>query len=430
MFYGWKIVGVTFVTHFISVGFIFYSYGVFFKALAADFGGSRLGVALGLTIMNVVSGVLAPFLGRALDHGSVRRIMTLGAVLTSLGFLAVSRIGALWQFYALLGSLLAVGSAMMGGLAGSTLVARWFVERRGMALGIATMGISLSGLVMAPVATALIATIGWRTTFVLYGIATASLAIPLIWLFVVNRPEDLGLEPDGHRQGPHPIEAEEPMLPLAPGDQIIDHAAHLEWSARGALRDPNFWVIAVVIGLNFTSNGAVLTHIVPHATDIGFQPLEAAFVLSTIAGLGVLGKVLFGWIVDRVEKRLALWLSMALQAFGVFLIIRARAYPALLRAGAVFGLGMGGLVPLWGSLIGAGFCRDAFGRVMGLMSPVMIPVMIPIMSFGIPFAGYVFDRSGSYATAFNSFVGIYAVAGAVLAFLRLPQVEPGRRGSD
>ena len=73
MFYGWKIVGVTFLTHFISVGFIFYSYGAFFKALAAAFGGSRLGVAVGLAIMNVVAGLLSPFLGRAIDRGMSRK---------------------------------------------------------------------------------------------------------------------------------------------------------------------------------------------------------------------------------------------------------------------------------------------------------------------------------------------------------------------
>jgi MFS family permease len=87
-FYGWKIVGIAFLNHFVAVGFLFYSYGVFFKALAADFGGSRLGVGLGLALMNCATGVFAPFLGRALDRISIRHLMCLGALLLSAGFLA------------------------------------------------------------------------------------------------------------------------------------------------------------------------------------------------------------------------------------------------------------------------------------------------------------------------------------------------------
>jgi MFS family permease len=180
-------------------------------------------------------------------------------------------------------------------------------------------------------------------------------------------------------------------------------------------------VIALVIGLGFFANGAVLTHIIPHATDIGFEPLAAAWVLSTMAGLGVIGKLVFGWLVDRLPKRVALWLATGLQALGVVLVLSAAEYPALLFAGAVFGLGMGGMIPLWGATIGAGFGRRAFGRVMGLMTPAMVPIHI----FGIPYAGWIYDRTGSYEVAFITFLGAYALAMAVTLFLRLPEVEPG-----
>jgi predicted MFS family arabinose efflux permease len=193
------------------------------------------------------------------------------------------------------------------------------------------------------------------------------------------------------------------------------------WSTRDALRDRNFWVIAVYVGLNFFANGAVLTHIIPHATDIGFDPLAAAWVLSTMAGFGVVGKLFFGWIVDQLPKRVALWLASGLQAVGVALVYSATEYLALLLAGAVFGLGMGGIIPLWGAAIGAGFGRSAFGRVMGLMTPVMVPIHI----LGIPYAGWVYDRSGSYESAFITFLGAYALAMTATLFLRLPQLEPG-----
>jgi MFS family permease len=419
VFYGWKIVGITFLTHFISVGFIFYSYGAFFKALAGEFGGSRLGVAVGLAIMNVVAGLISPFLGRAIDRGSVRVIMCVGAVLMAIGFVLLSRIAALWQFYTLLGTVLAFGSAMLGALAGSTLVARWFVARRGTALGIATMGISLSGLAMAPAATQLIATIGWRSSYLVYGIVTF-VVVPAVWWLVVDRPEDLGLRPDGVPSHGPPSDPDAPMQG-APVDPMLDPGAAIPGGALATLRVPNFWVIGMVVALNFTANGAVLTHIIPHATDIGYSALSASLVLSAMAGTGVVGKVLFGWVADRIEKRVATGIAIGLQGAGVFLILNVTGYVPLLCAGAVFGLGMGGIVPLWGALIGASFGRQVFGRVMGLMSPVMIPVM----SVGIPYAGWIFDRTGSYAIAFRTFVGVYALAAVVLAALRIPEVEPG-----
>jgi hypothetical protein len=82
---------------------------------------------------------------------------------------------------------------------------------------------------------------------------------------------------------------------------------------------------------------------------------------------------------------------------------------------------MGGIIPLWGATIGAGFGRYAFGRVMGLMAPAMVPIHI----FGIPYAGLIYDRTGNYQIAFITFLGAYALAMTTTLFLRLPEVEPG-----
>jgi len=430
VFYGWKIVAVSFLALFVSVGFGFYSFGPFFKALAAEFGGGRLGIGVGLAVFSLTNGLVAPFLGRALDGGSARRIMTIGTLVLVAGLLAVSRVQSLIQFYLVLGGLMALGAALIGGLTASTLVANWFIRRRGMALGIATMGISLSGVVMAPVATALIDVLGWRGAFVLYAFLTLILVLPVVRLFVVDRPEDLGLHPDGSSRddeeleeaGPGAGEGPSGVEPVAalPGADVrpLVRPPIPTWSAP--LRDRNFWIIAVVVALNFCANGAVLTHIIAHANDLGFAPVKAALVLSCIAGLGVVGKVLFGWISDGVDKRAALWLASSLQFTGVSVFLFVESYPGLLTGAGIFGLGMGGLVPLWGTLIGACFGRRSFGRVMGLMSPLMLP----IQTLGVPFAGWVFDRWGSYTLAFQIFLGIYAASILVLGLLRIPRVHP------
>ncbi len=403
-FYGWKIVAVCSLTLFVSVGFGFYSFGAFFLALTAELGGSRAEVGGAIAIFSFTTGIIAPFLGRAVTHHSIRKLMSAGVVVLAAGFVITSRVEALWQFYFALGSVLSVGAAMVGGLTASSLVANWFVRQRGMALGIATMGISASGVVMAPAATWLIGAFGWRTTFVLYGVLTLVVVLPVVRTWVVNRPEDLGLHPDGDAAAP----------------TIASESPDLVYTWHAALRDRNFWIIALAVSMNMCANGAILTHIIPHATDLGFSATSAALVLSSGAGFGVLGKVLFGWISDQIDKRAAMSLSSGLGAISCVMLLFSESYPALLAAGAVFGLGMGGLVPLWGTLIGAGFGRRAFGRVMGLMSPFMLP----LQTVGVPLAGLIYDRTGSYALSFEIFAGLYAGAIVVLSQLRLSAETP------
>jgi len=354
VFTGWKIVALAFLTNFISVGFVFYSYGVFFKALVAEFGGSRFGVAVGLVALQLVSASIAPTVGRLLDRGHTRALMTLGG-------------------------------------------------RRGMALGLASMGISMSGVLMPPIGTALISSIGWRGTFLVYAATALFVLAPAVWMWVVNRPEDIGEAPDGDQRMS--------SMPAAG-----DHPRTAE-----LLRDRNFWVIAMVVALNFSCMGAILTHSVPRATDLGFSASAAAWVLSVMAAAGAIGKPVFGTITDRVDKRAAMWLASSIQIVGVLSLLRAEGYSDLLMSGAVFGFGMGGVVPLQGALVGAAFGRHAFGRVMGLMSPAMLPITM----LGQPFAALVFDRTGSYDMAFEIFVGVFALSMLVLSQLRLPETEPG-----
>jgi MFS family permease len=408
MFHGWRIVALAFLTNYISVGFVFYSYGVFFKALAADFSGSRLGVSVGLTSMSLVSALSAPIVGRYLDRGKTRGLMTTGALLMSVAFLLASQITSLWQFFLVLGFVMGPAVCMLGGLAGSTLVATWFVQKRGVALGIATMGVSISGVLMPPIGTALIAQLGWRNTFLVYAAVAFFIVAPLAWRFVVATPEQLGQLPDGE-------------IPTA---DTLAAAAREERmpSTREIITDSRFWMIAVPIALNFFSLSAILTHTVPYVTDLGVSPAGAALVLSASAGAGSIGKPLFGMLTDRMDKRLTLALCAGLQLIGLLMMIYLHGYTFLLIASGIFGIGMGGVVPLQAALIGAAFGRKAFGRVMGLMSPAMLPIQM----LGVPFAGHVFDRTGSYRFAFQVFAGAFALSLALLSRLKLPAHEPGR----
>jgi predicted MFS family arabinose efflux permease len=406
VFYGWRIVGVTFLAQFVAMGTVFYSYGILLKPLAAELGASRFAVGSALPAMVLVGGLLGPLVGREVDRRPIRLLLVLGAVFLALGFSVLSRATALWHFALAYAALISIGLALLGGIANTTLINNWFVRARGTALGISQIGVSLSGMVMAYVTTWLVADYGWRTATTAFALLPLVLVAPVAWLVVANRPEDLGLLPDGERGDGSP-----PRRPAVPS-----------FSFRQALRNRSIWLISLVIGLNFASNGAVIQVIHSHTTDLGHSETRAASTLALMAGMAALGKPLSGRLADRIEPRGAMALSIALQVAGLALLKWAPGFAGLLVAAAVFGIGYGGVLPVWGVLVGTHFDRGIFGRVMGAMGPMILPFQM----VGVPFATAVYDRTGSYDSAFTGFFGLYALA---LALLVLLGPTPGRRSA-
>jgi MFS family permease len=175
-------------------------------------------------------------------------------------------------------------------------------------------------------------------------------------------------------------------------------------------------MITLCVGLLFCVMGATLTHMVPRVTDMGYTVVQAAPVLSFGAAAGVLGKVVFGWIVDRLDPRLAILAAIGSQLLGQVGMLAFDGYVAFAAAATVFGFGMGGVVPLHGAIAGIAFGRENFGKVMGLMRPAMMPLQVA----GLPFAGWIFDVYGDYRLAFQLFLGLYVLAALCAWAMRLP----------
>lgn len=393
LFYGWIIVGVAFVVDFIAVGFFFYSYGVFFLPISTELGGgSRFGVASGIAIVNLVAAIIAPFVGNALDRYPIKRIMAIGTCVSATGFFTLSHVQSMGQFYFVLISLTAVGTATMGQMSTGKLVANWFNAKRGTALGIATMGVSLSGMIMPPVTTWLIGEFGWRGSLEIFSVGTLLIVLPLVLLFVVNTPQDKNLEPDGKAQIPANIK-----IPIKTMDGV-------GW--RAIVRMPHFWGVALTFSLLFCGMGATLTNLIPLARDLGFDGYQAAYALSAGALTGVIGKVFFGVLSDRANARMAIVSVIITQWLGIFLIANADHYATLVIASSIFGFGMGGVVPLHAMVVSTLFSPKAFGKVMGLMRPMMIP----IQTIGLPLSGWIYDRYGNYDMAFYLFLTFLLIA--------------------
>ncbi len=405
VFYGWWIVSASLFVQFVTAGTTFYAYGVLLKPLSEDLGVSRFAVGSALSMLMLVGAIAGPLIGREVDRRGARHLMLLGAALMSAGFLAFSRIEGVLGLYITFGGFVALGAALLGPITNTALVTNWFQKARGIALGISQIGISLSGMVMAFVATWLVAEYGWRGAILSFAAVPLVLMAPVIAVVVVNRPEDRGLWPDGLvPDGLAPTqEAALPAPPLAESGSL-----------REALRERDLWLLALLVGLNFGGSGSVIQVIHSHATDLGYSAARAASVLASMAGAAALGKPFFGIIADRLSPRMAMGGCIGCQVVGLVSILLAPGYAALLCASLVFGLGCGGLIPLFGLLTVARFGAARLGRMMG----AMLLVMLPFQLLGLPFATAVFDRTGSYAPAFVTFLGLYATAIVVLS--RLP----------
>lgn len=398
-------VTVAFFNDFISVGFFFYSYGLFFLALANDFGGSHLGLSVGFMLSNAMGAVMAPFLGQALDRLDIKWIMVSGAVSLSIGYALLSQINSLWQFYLILGTFLAFGSSAMGGQSSSKLVANWFHRRRGLALGVATMGISASGIVMPGIAAWLIGMVGWRGGYLVYAIAALALVTPVVLLYARTSPESVGQFPDG--VAPRPTTSDQPVT--------VESA----FTSRMILSSGDFWFTALTFAILVGVFQAVLVHMVPQLTSQGLGAGHAAAVLSLSAGLGVLGKLVFGWLTDLNEPRIAVWLCIGTQLVGAWMLMSFSSLSWLLLAGAVFGFGMGGVVPLQSSVIGQVFGRLSFGRAVGLLRPAMLPLQV----IPVPLAGWIYDLTGTYRLSYIVLMLALVFAAFSIAMVRIPQPE-------
>jgi sugar phosphate permease len=407
VFYGWWIVAVAFAAQAFAVGLTTYAFGLFQKPVAAEFDASFQEVGLGMALMLAVGAIAAPFLGRALDRRSIRGIMVLGAALMAVGFVLMSIAPALWMLGLLFGCVVGPAMLALGPNGTAKIVANWFVRRRGQALGICAAGTSAGGFLAPPLIALAIEAFGWRGALICLALAVAVLAIPMVWLVIVNRPEDRGLAPDGDDAASQPAAG------------AVTTAA--EWTFGALLRERNFWLITMSAGLCFASVGSLIANLIPYATDLGIGDRSAALLVSCLSAAAIVGKLIFGAVADRFDTRLGMWIAIGLLALYLGVLLAHPGYGVLMGASIVGGLALGGFLPVWGALIGVCYGRAAFGRVMGLMAPVMGP-----LNWGVyPFTGWIRDRTGNYDLAFVTFLVAIALAAVLLFFLRAPEREPG-----
>jgi sugar phosphate permease len=399
----WVVAGC-FVLLFLFAGAGFYSFSIFIKPLENDFGWNRSAISLAMSIYMIVHGVAGPFIGHATETYGPRKVMTLAALMSGICFVGVSFVSSLWSFY-LAYTLLSLGTTGIGFIPVSSVLARWFVRRRGTAIGFAMLGIAVGGLVMAPLVGLIISHFGWRAAFVFMGLLVWLLALPVTLFVIKGSPAEMGLLPDGDAPG-----AGADPDPHAAPTQVASSSTTPEpeegWPLGAAVRTSTFFWIATAFFLGPLAQMGMLQHQVPLIVEAGISQAVAATALGLTAGLGGLGKLCFGRISEVVPFRFAVMLCFGLQALGVLVLFNAQSIAMVWVYVSIFGFAMGGVIVLLPLAVAHFFGLASFGVIMGTLSL--------ILAFGNAsgalISGLIYDFLGSYHYAMIAYMCLYLIA--------------------
>lgn len=406
---GWRILFGAFCCALIVAGCTSYIFGLFVIPVTEEFGISRATANNGFIAFLVGVGVLSPLVGRLLDRLSARVVVACGGLAFGLGMIGLSLTHSLVLMLLLIAGPVSFGMAACGTLAANTIVVRWFQQRRGRALGVLAVSTSAGGFIFTPFTALLIENFGWRSALLVIG-AIGVTVISLMALFVVRN------HPDGSESGYQQEFAGATGEDGTAGD--TDTGSEREWSYAEVLRNRNFWLLTLGIGLLYGSDQAMITTKVPYMRDIGIDLSAAAMVVSCMTVSAICGKLLVGYLADKLNLKYVFHL-VALAHIAVLLVyLMAPPYWMLLSLVTLFGLGIGGVFPVWTTCVAWLFGAKSYGTIMGLMT-----VILKLLSIvAVRFIGEIHDATGSYVTAFFIFMGAVAAAMVFISLLR-PQVS-------
>lgn len=401
MFHGWWIVLTVFTVQLCMVGFMSYGYGLLIVEVEKEFACGMEKMNAGAIAMTALGFVLPLVVGPLVDRWSVRGLMLIGITGLVAGLLALSFAPSWVAWAVVMGSVVSMANTMLGPIVGQAAVSRWFTRSRGRAMGIAALGTSIGGIVMAPLFGLGFETIGWRMTIRVMAGLVALFAFPLLLLVFRNHPQDLGLLPEGVEAGSAAASAP-PVRPAEAGE---------------ILRRLPFWAISICLALFLGTYNAMLMNVPKFAADLGADSMVRSSMIVALTVAGLVGKLLFGWLADRIPLNLGLWSAIGMTAAAIAVMATEPEIPVLVASAALMGLAAGGILPVWGALMAQIFGVANFGRAMGFQAPFITAGALA----GLAIVGRIRDQTGSYVLAFQIFVGVLAVAAAVLVLLRMPE---------
>jgi len=347
------------------------------------------------------------YAGRLLDRIAPRWVATTGAAVGALGFILSAFITSPLTLYLAYGLLCGLGSSWTGIVVGNSSVGKWFVRKRGLAIGLASMGVSFGTMAMTPVVGWIVKEQGWQAGFVALGLTLLLPGVLIAQVFLGRmKPEDYGLCPDGVQRVPAETCAADCAVPAKPVTAQMGES----------LKDSRFWVLSVCQGTAVMTVLMAFVHQVPYALDLGIDRIAAASSLGVIGLAGFCGQFFFGWLSDRLpDPKYSAMLGYGFMAAGLLVLLTVTTVEGLFAYALIFGFGYGCLGPTLPIIASGRFGRERMGSVYGLLNFFAAGVggaLGPIVG------GVLYDALGSYRFVWTLDIALLMAAMAGLLALK------------
>jgi len=413
-YYGWVIV----LLSMISMAFWFglrTTFSVFFVDLIDHFRWGRAEAAAAQSLAMLVYMVMSPIIGSLTDRIGPRKTVVPGIVLMGLGLLLCTQIQTLLQFYLFFGVIVGMGVTCLSIVPFTVILTHWFEKKRGMANGLAGVGIGLGPLLLLPLFQYLITFHGWRFAYLIFALLVVAIPLPLNALFLKHRPEAIGLLPNGdlHKNSPtaddrRMVKNTDPYTGLGDKDPGL----------RETIKTRRFW--SLLLFPSFTAFGVyiIIVHLIRYLVDQGVDKIWAASLFAAMGALSGGFRFFWGWFSDRAGREITFTLGGICFSSGILslLLFQYRPSPIFLYLFALlFGAGWGATAPMFMSISGDLYKGKNFGLIYG-----MVEGAIGLGSaLGAWLAGYIFDCTRSYFWAF-----ILAIASNLVSILLVWSAAP------
>ncbi|MFC1897207.1 MFS transporter [Chloroflexota bacterium] len=386
--YGWVMVILAMCVT-IVYAMAYYIFGIFLIPVTMEFGWERGALSVALSMAMLVGGAFGIPAGRLSDKYGPRPLVTVSGLLTGIALLLMSQVSLLWHVYLIWGLIMGMAFSCCV-IPISTTIPRWFTSKRGIAIGLTAVGGGLGGVIWPPVAQWLISSFGWRYAYVALGLMALVIVVPVAQ-FMRHSPQRVGLKPYGENKT---IDKESPT-------PVVE-----EFSFTRAMKASHFWIFSLISFCFQFSIRLIMIHIAPHAVDIGILAMVAASIPSIIAVFNLTGKLTLGFMADRIGSRLALITCLCIFILAMIWLLCTKELWMFYVFAVIFGIAYGGEILVF-TLVPA----ELFGlRYLGTIAATIRFLGTIGGASGPPFAGKIFDVTGSYNLAFLISLILSAVA--------------------
>lgn len=410
-FYGWKLVGALWFLYLLNMGFPLYGGAVINSYMMKEITMDRTTFGLGFSLLNLFVGLSAILVGMTITKWGVRKTFLIGSGLIVIGALWLSQVATQpWHYLVGFGFLVGSGIGFGTIVALSTAITRWFVKFRGRAMALAMTASGFAGFIGAPAMNKLIASSGgdWRLAWmVVAGIAIVS-AIAA-WLFVKERPQDLGQIPDGKV-------VEETAASAAANSALV--TKHV-WDPADVYKSLTYWLTVLAAAASQWPFFFFTAHWIMHLKGKGISPADAAFAMGMFTMGGIFGRLISGWLMDKIAARYVFMLGMCCYLVGSYLAVQAapEAMTAAYTAAILYGAGFGWTFVAQNTMLGNFFGPAAFPKINGSLQAITAV----IVSCAGVVGGKLFDTFHSYTPAFQLNAAIVFVGVILVVFAAMPK---------